>query len=112
MTIYHNPRCKKSRETLQILKEHGIEPEIREYLKDTPSPEELKAVVQKLDGGLDELIRKEEKRFKEEFKGKEFSEEEWLKVLHENPKLIQRPVVITEQKAVIGRPPETVKQLF
>ncbi len=112
MTIYHNPRCKKSKETLQLIRDQGIEPEVVEYLKETPSTEELKKLLNKLGMKPDEIIRKNEKVFKESYKGKELSDEEWLKVLHENPKLIERPIVVEGDRAVLGRPPENVKELF
>ena len=112
LKIYHNPRCRKSRETLQLMKDHGETIEIIEYLKDTPGTEELKSVLKKLDLKPADIIRKGEAVFKENFKGKDYSDEEWLKILNENPKLIERPIVVKGNKAIIGRPPDTVKQLF
>ncbi|MDB4835162.1 arsenate reductase (glutaredoxin) [Cyclobacteriaceae bacterium] len=112
MKIYHNPRCRKSRETLALLNEKGVEPEIIEYLKDTPSKEELKSVLLKLKMSASEIVRKGEAVYKEEYKGKELSEEQWLQALIEHPKLIERPIVITEDSAKIGRPPENVLLLF
>ncbi len=109
---YHNPRCRKSRETLEFLKEKGIEPELFFYLKTPPTFEELKEVVRKLGIKPYDLIRKNEKIFKENFKGKEFSDDEWIKIMTENPKLIERPVIIKEDKAVIGRPKEKVLELL
>lgn len=112
MQILHNPRCRKSRETLQLIKDAGVEPEIVEYLKETPSVEELKSILSKLGVSPTEILRKGEAIFKENFKGKEFSDEEWLKVLVEYPKLIERPIVIKGDKAVVGRPPENVNSLL
>ncbi len=109
---YHNPRCRKSRETLEFLKEKGIEPELFFYLKTPPTFEELKEVVRKLGIKPYDLIRKNEKIFKENFKGKEFSDDEWIKIMTENPKLIERPIIIKEDKAVIGRPKEKVLELL
>tara|TARA_Y100000782_G_scaffold111876_1_gene140933 strand:- start:24472 stop:24816 length:345 start_codon:yes stop_codon:yes gene_type:complete len=111
-TIYHNPRCSKSRQTLQVLKDKGVEVEIVEYLKDVPSHQELKDLLMKLNMKPQEILRTGEKIFKEEYKGLEFTDEEWINVMHENPKLIERPIVVKGNKAVIGRPPENVNELF
>ncbi len=111
-TIYHNPRCSKSRQTLQVLKNKGVEVEIVEYLKDVPSHQELKDLLMKLNMKPQEILRTGEKIFKEEYKGLEFTDEEWINVMHENPKLIERPIVVKGNKAVIGRPPENVNELF
>jgi arsenate reductase len=112
MIIYHNPKCKKSRETLQRIRDAGTEPEIVEYLKTPPSPDELRDLLQKLGMNAEDIIRKGEKVYKEEFKGKELSEEEWLEVLNQNPKLIERPIVVENDRAVLGRPPENVDELL
>jgi arsenate reductase len=112
MKILHNPRCRKSRETLQILKDNQINPEIIEYLKNPPSKNELKDVLSLLGKSPNEIIRKGEKEFKENFKGKEMTDDEWIDAMLKFPKLIERPIVISEKRAVIGRPPENVKKLF
>ncbi|MEX0813966.1 MAG: arsenate reductase (glutaredoxin) [Chitinophagales bacterium] len=112
MKIYHNPRCTKSRETLKLIQEKGVEPEIVEYLKTPPSEAELKRVLKMLDIPAEKLLRKGEQIFKDNFKGKKLSDAEWVKVMHENPKLIERPVVVKGDKAVIGRPPENVLDLL
>ena len=112
MKIYHNPRCRKSRETLQILREAGIEPEIVEYLTTPPTAPELRDLVDKLGIAPSQLIRKQEKIYKDNFKGKELSEEEWLAAMTQYPKLIERPIVVAGDKAVLGRPPEAVKTLL
>ncbi len=112
MKIYHNPRCRKSRETLELLRTHGIEPQIVEYLKTPPTKEELRALLRKLGMKPVELVRKNEAIYKELFKGKELSDEEWLDVLVQHPKLIERPIVVAGAKAVIGRPPENALQLL
>ena len=109
---YHNPRCRKSRETLEFLKEKGIEPELFLYLKTPPTFDELKEVIKKLGIKPYDLIRRNEKIFKENFKGKEFSDDEWIKIMTENPKLIERPIIITDDKAVVGRPKEKVLELL
>jgi len=110
--IYHNPRCRKSRETLQLLKEQTSDFEIVEYLKNIPSKEDLEKLLHKLNMKVEDIIRKDEKVYKEKFKGKNFNNSEWLQILIEHPKLIQRPIVIRNNKAIIGRPPENVKTLF
>jgi arsenate reductase len=112
MQIYHNPRCRKSRETLSILEAKGIKPDIILYLKDTPSKEALSSVLKKLNMQASQIIRKGEQIYKDNFKGKELSEEEWLDALVQYPKLIERPIVIKDDKAVLGRPPENVLDLI
>jgi arsenate reductase len=110
--IYHNPRCRKSREALNYLQDEGIEPKVVKYLDEPPSPEELKKILAKMNSGPEVIIRREERIFKEKFKERNFTDEEWLILLHENPKLIQRPIVIKGNKAVLGRPLENVKNLL
>ncbi|WP_417886924.1 arsenate reductase (glutaredoxin) [Zunongwangia sp.] len=112
ITIYHNPRCQKSREGLAIVEASGKEFEIRKYLNDTLSEAELKNLLLKLDIKPIQLVRKKEKIWKENFKDKDLSEKEIIQILSENPKLIERPIVETENKAVIGRPPEVIEKLF
>jgi arsenate reductase (glutaredoxin) len=112
MKIYHNPRCRKSRETLNIIQNHGIEPEVVLYLETPPSRQEIREVLSKLHIKAEDLVRKEEKLYKDEYKDRQLSEEEWVNVLADNPKLIQRPVVINGKKAIIGRPPESVHVLL
>ena len=112
LKIYHNPRCSKSRQTLQIIKEKNVEVEIIEYLKDVPNAKELKTVLKKLNLKPQDVLRKGEAIFKENFKGKTFSDEEWIEIMIENPKLIERPIVFNKDKAVLGRPPENVIELF
>tara|TARA_B100000768_G_scaffold84455_1_gene79838 strand:- start:5110 stop:5457 length:348 start_codon:yes stop_codon:yes gene_type:complete len=112
ITIYHNPRCSKSRETLALIRENGGEPEIREYLKEIPSKEELKLVLAKLDLNIKDILRKGEKLYKDKFKGMNFTDEEWMTIVLENPKLMERPIVIKGNKAILGRPPENVLELL
>lgn len=112
MKIYHNPRCRKSRETLNIIQNHGIEPEVVLYLETPPTRQEIREVLGKLHMKAEDLVRKEEKLYKDEYRNQELSEDEWIEVLAENPKLIQRPVVINGKKAIIGRPPESVHVLL
>jgi len=112
MKIYHNPRCSKSRQTLKILTDNGIEPEILEYLIDVPTIEELKTVLKKLGLAPIQILRKGEAVFKEKYKGQDLSDDQWLAAMVENPKLIERPIVINGNKAVLGRPPENVLELI
>jgi arsenate reductase len=113
-TIYHNPRCSKSRQTLDLLKEKGIEPEVVEYLKTPPSLADLKSIANLLRKEPLEWIRTGEKTFKELGLSKkdERSPDEWLKILADNPILIERPIVRTPDHAVLGRPPENVLELL
>lgn len=112
MKIYHNPRCRKSRETLQIIQDAGIEPQVIEYLKDVPSEEELKELVSLLGIKPYDLLRRAEADFKENFRGKDLSDDEWISAMAKYPKLIERPIVVKQKKAVLGRPPENVKTLL
>lgn len=112
MTIYHNPRCSKSRETLQLIREAGSEPEIVEYLKNPPKPAELQKILAKLNLKPQDIIRKGEQEYKSRYQGKDFTDMEWIQILSENPKLIERPIVIKGNTGAIGRPPENVKPLL
>lgn len=111
MKIYHNNRCGKSRQTLELLKSKGLAPEIIEYLKTPPTKKELEEILVKLKMKPEELVRKGESLYKEKFAGKTFSDEEWINILTENPILIERPIVVHKDKAVIGRPPESVLKI-
>ena len=112
LTIYHNPRCRKSRETLKLVEESGKDFEIVEYLKTPPTEDELRDLVVKLGLPVEYLIRKGETLFKEEFKGKDILEDDWYKILADNPILIERPIIISNGEAVIGRPPENVNKFL
>jgi len=110
--IYHNPRCSKSRETLKLLRDGGKEPEVIEYLKTVPSEKEITKILAILGKKPLDIIRKGEFLFREKFKGKDFEDEEWIKIIHENPSLLERPIVVDGVRAVIGRPPENVNKLL
>ena len=110
--IYHNPRCKKSREGLAILEESGQDFEIKKYLDEIPTKNELQSLITKLDISPAELVRTQEKIWKENFKGKTLTDHELIEALHQFPKLIERPIVINNDKAVIGRPPEKIKNIL
>jgi arsenate reductase len=111
MIIYYNPRCGKCREALSLLKEENCEVEIREYLKEPPDKKELKALVQKLKCKPFDLVRRSEPLYIEKFKDKKLTDAQWLKALSENPILIERPIVIDGENAVVGRPPVLVLDL-
>lgn len=108
MEIYHNPRCNKSREALQLLESKVLNPKVIFYLNDKITFETLNNVIQKLGISPEELLRKNEDIYKTNFKGKDFSDEEWVQIMVDNPKLIERPIIIDGDKAVIGRPIERV----
>jgi arsenate reductase len=113
VTIYHNPRCSKSRATLVLLEARGLRPKIVEYLKAPPSAAELKAILEKLKLKARELLRTGEPRYAElRLKDRDLSDEALIALMVENPILIERPIVIAGGKAAIGRPPEKVLELF
>lgn len=112
VTIYHNPRCSKSRETLALLEARGLQPLVIEYLKAPPSAAELSALLKKLGMKAEQLMRKGEDIYKEKFAGKTLSDEERIKAMAAHPVLIERPIVVRGDRAVLGRPPERVKELF
>lgn len=107
-TLYHNPRCSKSREALQLLEAKGETLEIVRYLENPPSFQELKQVIELLGINPIDLVRKQEDIWKEKYKDIKLTDEEVITVMVENPKLIERPIAINGTKAVIGRPPEKV----
>lgn len=110
--IYHNARCSKSRSACEILKDHNVEAEVIEYLKTPPTETEIGQILEKLGMKASEVVRKTEGLYKSNFAGKEYSESEWTRILSENPILIERPIIVHGNKAVIGRPPEKVLELF
>lgn len=113
VTIYHNPRCSKSRATMELLNSEGITPEVVQYLDTPPSADELRAVLKKLGIGPAQLIRTGEDIYKElDLKNRDLSDDELIDIMASNPKLIERPIVITGNKAAIGRPPETVLDIL
>lgn len=112
MKILHNPRCRKSREGLQILQEQNEAFEVVEYLKTPLNKSEIKDLLTKLGISPLELVRTGESVWKENFKGRDLSDEEIITAMAEHPKLIERPVVIKGEKAVIGRPPEKIRTLL
>ena len=110
--IYHNSRCKKSRAGLQYLQGKGVDPEIIEYLKDPITEEDLKDLLVRLHKKPTEIIRTQEAVYKSEFKGRNFTDDEWVKILIEHPKLIHRPIVVKGPKAIIGDPATNIDVLL
>lgn len=106
VTIYHNPRCGTSRRVLAQLQERGIEPLIRDYLADPPPAEELKELLEKLNLKAADLVRKQETLYKENYQGKDLSENQWLGILTEHPVLLERPIVVSGLSAIVARPAE------
>ena len=109
--IWHNPRCSKSREALKLLEENGIDARIYKYLEEKPSVLELKGLLEAL--GLDAraLMRTKEDLYKELGLAKIEDEDKLIEAMHNHPKLIERPIVIKDSKAIIGRPPKLVLEL-
>jgi arsenate reductase len=112
VTIYHNPRCSKSRQTLALIQDRGIEPSIVEYLKQPPSTGELKRIIALLDIPAHGLIRSGEAEYRELGLGPDSSEARLIEAMSTHPRLIQRPIVIVGQQARIGRPPEQVTEIL
>ncbi|MAB56629.1 MAG: arsenate reductase (glutaredoxin) [Aequorivita sp.] len=111
-TLYHNPRCSKSRQALQLLEEEGETIEIVKYLENPPTHQELKQVIELL--GIDpiELVRKQEAEWRENYKGKNLTNEEVIDAMIQHPKLIERPIAIKGTHAIVGRPPEKVLDIL
>ena len=111
--IYHNPRCSKSRQTLALLQEKGVEPRVIKYLKDTPSATELKSVINKLGISPRELLRSKEAEYKEAgLDDASLSDDAVIRAMVQYPKLIERPIVVNGDQARIGRPPEQVLEIL
>lgn len=110
--IYHNPNCSKCRATCALIAGNGYTADVVEYLKTPPDKEELRALLKKLDMQPAEIVRKGEAMFKEQYAHRTLSAEEWLDALAANPVLIERPIVVRGDKAVVARPPEKVLELL
>jgi len=110
--IYHNNRCSKSRCGVQALEDSGKQFEIVKYLEDVPTKSELKQIIKLLGITPIELVRKNEAIWKENFKGKTLSDDEIIEAMIANPKLIERPIVINGNKAIIGRPTEKILEII
>jgi arsenate reductase len=111
-TLYHNPRCSKSREALRILEAEGETIEIVKYLENPPSLHELKQIIELLNINPLELIRTQEIDWKENYKGKKLTDDELIEAMIKNPKLIERPIAIKGTHAVIGRPPKNILNIL
>ena len=112
MKIYHNPRCRKSREGIKYLESKKINFEVIDYIKNNLSSEQIKNILKKLQLKPIELVRKNEVIWKEKYKGKDFTDDQLIKILSNEPKLIERPIIIAEKLAVIGRPAENIDKLL
>lgn len=112
VTIYHNPRCSKSRAACELIAARGVEASVIDYLKSPPSRDELRSLLGKLGMRASELVRRGEAAFSEHYAGRELSDEQWLDALLAHPILIERPIVVCGDQAVIGRPPEKVLELL
>jgi len=112
LKIYHNPRCSKSRQGLAILEEYGKDFETVKYLDDVLSVTDLTEIISLLGITPLELVRKNEKIWKENYKGKELSDAQIIQAMVDNPKLIERPIVVHNKKAIIGRPPENITSIL
>lgn len=112
LKIYHNPQCKKSRAGLLHLQSKGVPFEIIEYIRNPLTEKQIEKLLVKLNIRADEIFRKQEDYFKKNLKGKNFHDHEWIRILSQNPKLIRRPVIESDYKAVIGDPVENIDILF
>ena len=113
LTIYHNPRCSKSRQTLEIIRSKGIEPNIVLYLEDIPSEEDITDALRMLGMKPLDIIRKNEAEFKEHFaRADELTDAQLIELMRLYPKVIERPIVVNKGRAIIGRPPENVMRVL
>jgi arsenate reductase (glutaredoxin) len=112
VTLYHKPTCGTCQKVLKALKENDAEITAIEYLKTPPSVAELEGLAKKLGEGWESMIRKKEPLYKEKYEGKTLGRSDWMKILHENPDLIERPMVVMGNTVVIARPPEKLELLF
>ncbi len=112
VTIYHNPRCSKSRATLDLVERQGVDLQVIEYLQTPPTAKDLEALVVKLGIEPEQLVRKGEDVYKKEYAGKKLTRAQWIEAMVRHPILIERPIVVAGDRAVIGRPPENVRTLF
>ncbi|KPK59098.1 MAG: arsenate reductase (glutaredoxin) [Gammaproteobacteria bacterium] len=113
VTIYHNPRCSKSRQTLQLLRDQSINPVIVEYLKNPPDAQKIRELLKALNLGAADLLRTGESEYLElGLDGEDVTEEQRIRAMASHPRLIQRPIVVRGDRARLGRPPEKVLELF
>lgn len=112
LKIYHNPRCRKSREGLEYLKAKTSEFEVKHYLSDGIKADDIWEILLKSALKPFQLVRTQEEYYKAYLKGKSFSDEEWVQIFTENPKVLQRPIVVGEHRAVLACPPENIDKLI
>ncbi len=112
MIIYHNPRCSKSRQALALLRENGVEPEVIEYLKTPPTKSALRDLLRKLDLSAHDILRAKEDEYKKLGLSPDTAENKILAAIAANPILLERPIIIKGNRALIGRPPENVLELL
>ena len=112
MKIYHNPRCRKSREGIKYLESKKINFEVIDYIKNKLASEQIRNLLKKLQLKPIELVRKNEAIWKEKYKGKDFTDDQLIKILSNEPKLIERPIIVSEKLGVIGRPAENIDKLL
>lgn len=114
LTYYHNPRCSKSRQGLELLKENGVEPTVKLYLKEAMTEKEVLEIFKKAKlSPLEGLVRTKEATFKElNLKDKTLSDKQWAKTIVENPVLLERPLLVSKNSAAVGRPPENLLKLI
>ena len=112
MKIYHNPRCRKSREGVKYLESKKINFEVIDYIKNNLSSEQIRNILKKLQLKPIELVRKNEAIWKEKYKAKDFTDDQLIKILSNEPKLIERPIIVSEKLAVIGLPAENIDKLL
>lgn len=111
--ILHNPRCSKSRQTLALLQENGVEPNVIKYLETPPSEQQLKVIIQNLGVAPRDIMRKKEAEYKEcGLDNTDLSDEQMIGLMVKNPKVIERPIVFNDKVAAVGRPPENVLELI
>ena len=110
--IYHNPRCRKSRAGLEYLQDKTGDFETIDYIRNGISREEIREILAKMNTPPSNLVRTQEDYYKKKLKGKDIPDEDWIDILAENPRLIQRPIIVTEHKAVLGQPPENIDKLL
>lgn len=108
VTIYHNPRCSKSRQALALLEARGLPVRVIEYLRTPPSRSEIETLLRQLGMPAASLVRKSEEIFRTAFAGRDLDEADWIDAMAEHPILIERPIVVAGERAVVGRPPERV----
>ncbi len=112
LKVYHNTRCSKSREVCSILETKKVKVEVVEYLKTPLTQKEIKELLQMLGLKAEEIVRRGEPIYKEQFANKKLTEAQWIKALAENPILIERPIIVKGNRAIIGRPPERVLEFL